>query len=956
MIKLTPIALSLALTIVGLSGCATKGKPASDVKPPSQSKIFNAPYLAKTLANGLTIVALKTDYPNVVAMQIPVSTGSRNEVEEGKTGFAHFFEHMMFKGTKNVPQQEYDSILKNAGVDNRAFTTNDYTNYHSVFSNEHLETMIKLEADRFANLSYTDAQFKTEALTVKGEYLKNASNPIRQLLETLNNTAYTTHTYKHTTMGFFKDIEKMPEQIAYGKTFFKRWYGPQNTSIVIVGDIDPNNTIELVEKYWGDWQQGDFKADIKPEPAQTASKYVHRQNKDQPNNYLVTGYHGPKFDPSSKDYAAATLLAELYFGDNSQLYKSLVNDKKLANQLFSYFPEQKDPGLLMLFARSEKPEQLAKVRDAFAKTLAQAQTQLFDQAKLEALKNNIKYRFASGLDSSKSIAGMITDYLHFDHDPETVNAFYDSLAKVTVNDLQRVAKTYFTDANRTTVTMGNQATMLGFEQEVSIAKFAADARSMASNAAAIKILDKRNGSSIIDINLLFNTGAAADPEGKKGLSALMSAMLTQGGSEAHSYSELKQLSYPLAAEFYAQLDKEMLSLRSRVHSDNLAKWYPLLMEQLLQPGWRADDLERLRTDLINSIETALKASNDEELAKEVLYSKLYNGHAYQSLNLGDISDIKSITIDDLKAFYREQLTQGNLTLGVTGKMPDGMLKQLSFDLSKLAAGETERLIIAKAPELEGRHATVVNKPGLKSTAVSFGFPLDVNRSDDDWVALWLVRSWLGQHRSHNSFLYQRIRQIRGMNYGDYSYIEYFPRGMSQTKPDANLGRSEQIFQVWLRPLRDNKDAHFATRVAMFELDRLINNGLTEQQFSATRNFLNNYVPQLVSSQDRQLGYALDSEFYGTNDFVDMVRAKLATLDVEQVNAAIKRHLSTANIHYVFISGDAKDMAQRLVRETSSVMSYNSDKPAALIEQDAVIADYKLNIDSVETTELEKVFQ
>ncbi|NRA83292.1 MAG: insulinase family protein [Gammaproteobacteria bacterium] len=196
MFKLTPIALSLSLVVAALSGCNTLQAPSeksqattSSSTANSSSDIFSAPYVSKTLPNGLTIVALKTDYPNVVSMQIPVSTGSRNEVEPGKTGFAHFFEHMMFKGTKNTPQEKYDSILKNAGVDNRAFTTNDYTNYHSVFSNEHLETMIKLEADRFANLVYTDAQFKTEALTVKGEYLKNASNPIGQLLETLRNTA-----------------------------------------------------------------------------------------------------------------------------------------------------------------------------------------------------------------------------------------------------------------------------------------------------------------------------------------------------------------------------------------------------------------------------------------------------------------------------------------------------------------------------------------------------------------------------------------------------------------------------------------------------------------------------------------------------------------------------------------------------------------------------------------------
>jgi zinc protease len=173
----------------------------------AKDQVLPTPDVVEELANGLKVIIVKTDYPDVVSMNIPVSTGSRNEVEAGKTGFAHFFEHMMFKGTPNYPQAKYDEILKNAGVDNRAYTTDDYT----TFSKEHLKTMLMLEADRFQNLVYSEAQFKTEALTVKGEYLKNTANPIRKLLEASRKIAFTEHTYQHTTMGFFEDIEAMPE-------------------------------------------------------------------------------------------------------------------------------------------------------------------------------------------------------------------------------------------------------------------------------------------------------------------------------------------------------------------------------------------------------------------------------------------------------------------------------------------------------------------------------------------------------------------------------------------------------------------------------------------------------------------------------------------------------------------------------------------------------------------------
>ena len=197
-----------------------------------------------------------------------------------------------------------------------------------------------------------------------------------------------------------------------------------------------------------------------------------------------------------------------------------------------------------------------------------------------------------------------------------------------------------------------------------------------------------------------------------------------------------------------------------------------------------------------------------------------------------------------------------------------------------------------------------------------------------------------------------------MNYGDYAYIEYFPRGSRQTKPDANLGRSSQIFQVWLRPLRSNNDAHFATRAAMFELDKLIKNGMTEKDFAATRNFLSNYVPQMVSSQDKQLGYALDSEFYNTDDFVSYVRNQLKTLTLADVNRVIKQNLQTDNIQFVFISGDASDMKKRLSSESRSVLKYNSDKPADLLTDDKIIQDYQLEVPAknIEIMAIKDVFK
>src|SRR5687768_8346579 len=187
----------------------------------------------KTLPNGLKVIVIPTGFPNIVSLQIPVQTGSRNEVEPGKSGFAHFFEHIMFRGTPKYPNEVYTSIITRSGARQNAFTSNDLTNYYTTFAKEDLEKILEIEADRFQNLAFPEEVFKTEARAVLGEYNKNSANPVSKLIEVQRDNAFTTHTYKHTTMGFIKDVEDMPNQYAYSKTFFDRWYRPEKTTLVI---------------------------------------------------------------------------------------------------------------------------------------------------------------------------------------------------------------------------------------------------------------------------------------------------------------------------------------------------------------------------------------------------------------------------------------------------------------------------------------------------------------------------------------------------------------------------------------------------------------------------------------------------------------------------------------------------------------------------------------------------
>jgi zinc protease len=974
MMKRLITAISLALL---LAACSQDAESPEMEIADGPSKIFDMPYLMRDLDNGLRVIVVPTDYPDIVTIQIPVQTGSRNEIEPGKTGFAHFFEHMMFRGTEKYPADVYADVLKKAGADQNAYTTDDYTNYHITFTKDDLEKMIEVEADRFQNLSYSEEAFQTEALAVKGEYLKNFSNPISKMFERLSDLMYTEHTYKHTTMGFIEDIEAMPQQLEYSKTFFDRWYRPEKTVVILVGDVEPEPTFELVKKYWGDWERGDYNIDVPVEPPLGGPKYEHMQWDSPTQPWLVMAYRGPAYDPTKKDMPSLDLISSIYFSDSSELYRQLVIEDQSVDQLFSYFPDAIDPGMLVIAARLTDATHAVAVRDAINATLVATRTQLVDASKVEETKSRLRYGFTAQLDNSGSIGSNLASFVQFFRTPETINEVFATYDSLTAEDLRRTANQYFVDDSRVTFSLSSDASLPGTdgmwsvdelvaaagmaeasEAEVAAAEEAVLTVAKPTEATPVSFITKPSASSpLVDVAFLVHAGAGFDPGGKKGLATLTAAMLTDGGSQAKSIEDINAAMYPIAAGFNAQVDKEMTRLSGQMHKDNLDLWYSLVRGQLLFPAWSEQDFERIKTQVANSIRTDLVGNNDEELGKEYLYESIYGAeHPYGSLNLGHVADIESITLDDVKMFYREYYTIANITVGLSGGYPESFPTTISDDLQKLEPGVKALLDARAAPLLEGRNALIIQKetPGV---AVSFGFPIDLKRGDKDWVALWLARSYLGEHRSTNAHLFQRIRETRGMNYGDYAYIEYFPRGMFQFHPDTNLGRQQQIFQVWIRPVRSNNDAHFATRVAMFELEKLINEGMTESDFEATRAFLGKFVSLLTDGQSRQLGYAMDSQYYQTDEFSNYVRDALNGLTLDDVNRVIRENLVTENMQYVFITRDAEDLQQRLVSEQASPMTYDADLPQDVLDEDKLIDGIPLGFsaDKVSIVPVEEVF-
>jgi zinc protease len=907
----------------------------------------------KLLPNGLKVIVVPTGFPNIVSLQIPVQTGSRNEVEPGKSGFAHFFEHMMFRGTKEYPPDRYQGILTQVGARQNAYTTDDYTNYHTTFSKEDLELMLRVEADRFRNLSYDEAAFKTEARAVLGEYNKNSANPIVKLDEAQREKAYTTHTYKHTTMGFIKDIEDMPNQYAYSKEFFARWYRPEYTTVIVAGDVEASQVIRLVEKYWGGWKAGTYKAVIPAEPPAKAPVYTHVDWPSQTLPWVSVAFHGPAFSETEKDFAATDILLDLAFGETSDLYKKLVETEQKVDQLFYDSGANADPSLVTVYARVKKPEDTVAVRDDLLRTFEAAVNAPPDARRLSDAKSNARYSFARRLDNTETIAATLARFVRYSRSYQTLNRLQRTYDSLTPADLQAVAKRYFSDSSLVVATLSKEPMPPAMATLPALATLAAKP---AATSADFSLLVQKTSLPQLNVKLLFTVGSAYGPPGKEGLSALAAAMIAEAGSKEKRIDEINKALYPMAGSFNDQVDKEMTTFTGRVHRDNWKAFFDTVLPQLLDPGFREEDFQRLKDAQANGLTEDLRSNNEEELGKERLQTNLFAGTPYGHAVLGTVAGIRSLTLQDVRDFVKKAYTQKALTVGVAGDAPEEMLARLRAELSRLpdgAALPAPQGVVAKAPS--GIQVEILEKD-TRATAISLGHPIGVTRSSPDFAALWVARAWLGEHRASVSHLYQRIREVRGMNYGDYAYIEAFPRGMFQFFPDPNLARRAQIFEIWIRPVVPD-NAQFALRIAISELDKLVTNGLSQEDFERTRDYLRKNVYVMTATQDQQLGYALDSKWYGIGEFTATMRAALGKLTRDDVNAAIRKHLSAKDLSVVIVTKDAKGLREKLLSDAFSAIKYDAEKPKELLDEDQVIGARKLGLapDAVRITPIDEVF-
>ena len=448
------------LIAMSLAGPAS---PASSTTGAGSDAVFPYPIDQKELANGLRLVGVHFDSPGLLSYYTIVRVGSRHEVEPGRSGFAHFFEHMMFRGTEKYDEEEYNDVLASMGADSNANTSFDRTRYHILASSSALPKIVDIESDRFQNLKYSEEQFQKEAGAVLGEYNANASNPVQALQVEMYQAALQVHPYRHLVIGFLEDIQAMPTLYDYSLEFFDRFYRPEYTTILVVGDFDWEELTRLVEEAYGQWQRGSYTAKIPTEPPQTEPKEVKLEWPAPTLPYLMIAYRAPAFNTESAEMPTLDVLSQLAFGEASALHKELVIEKQWVDFIAAGAFDQADPTLYTILTRVRQPEKLGEVRDAILAQVDRLHTERFDPERLSATKSHMKYQFLMGMDTADAVANTLSHFLALTGDPQTVNRVYQLYDAVTPETLNQVARQYLRSETRTMVTLEPAAGVKGEE-------------------------------------------------------------------------------------------------------------------------------------------------------------------------------------------------------------------------------------------------------------------------------------------------------------------------------------------------------------------------------------------------------------------------------------------------------------------------------------------------------------
>ncbi len=863
------------------------------------------------LANGLQVLLFPDNSKPTITVNITYRVGSRHE-GYGETGMAHLLEHMVFKGStrhKDIPTE-----LTNHGANANGTTWYDRTNYYETFSatDENLNWALDLESDRMVN-SFIDAKdLASEFSVVRNEFESGENNPASVLMERVVSSAYLWHNYGKSTIGSKEDIERVP--IENLKAFYKKYYQPDNATLVVAGRIDEAKTLELVNKYFGNIPKPErvLQPTYTVEPPQDGERFVELRRAGEV-QAIGIAYHIP--GGAHPDYASVDVLNEVLTDKPSgRLYESLIKTEK-ASDLWSWAAGLHDPGFIYINVDVLKEKSLDDTKKTLFATLDELKSRPVTEEEVSRAKTKLLSNYENTYRNTEQVGTLLSEYIAMG-DWRTGFLYRDYLKKVTAADVNRIVDQYFVASNRTYGVFiptpdAKRATMPGnpdlaavlkdYKGEAAISageNFDASTANIDKRSETIRtkgggkilLLKKATRGNTVNLQMILRTGDEKTLQGKATVASLTAAMLKRG-TQKRSMAEINDYLNKLQSSININSSKQAVSINVTSQKQNLPQVLDLLKEILQEPSFPENEFKILVNEQVTAIEQ--QRSEPEAIAEREL-SRIGNkypaGHILHVNTFEeDLAAIKAVKPEDVKAFYKEFYNGSNATVAVVGDFDDAVKPKLQ-EIAGFKKSKYTFTRVADPYSAFPAEDKEFKTPDKKNAILLTMQEIDMKDDNPDYPALRMADFILG-NGFLNSRLATRIRQKEGLSYGVGSFLQ------PGTLDNKTILGGYAIYNP------DNKDKLIAAFKE--ELKKLVDDGITQQELDDARK---GYLQYRENSRtdDRSLAAKLSSYLYlgRTMAFDNTIDEKIKTLTVPQVNAAVKKYIDPSKMSFVK-AGDFK---------------------------------------------------
>ena len=896
---------------------------------------FSIPIEKYILPNGLTVI-LHEDHSNpIIAVAVYYHVGSSRE-REGKTGFAHLFEHMMFQESENLPRGEFVKNISNAGGNFNGSTNQDRTNYFEVLPKNYLEMALWMESDRMGYLenTVTKTSLANQQNVVQNEKRQsydNAPYGFNQML--ILKTLYPKgHPYNWDVIGDMKDLTNAT--IEDVKAFHKKFYSPSNAFLVISGDLSKAGTKTLVEKYFGEIPSGEKIEKRKPMPVTLSStaKIYHEDNFAKAPQLTIVF---PTAERYSKDSYALNFLGDLLANSKkSPLYTILVREKKLTSRVMARNGSQELAGSFTISVTANPGVNLTDVGKAIFEGLQKFEKDGFTEEDLTRIKAGFETRFYNSFASVQGKAFTLAEYTMNTGDPEFYKKDFQNTKAVTMSDIKAVYNKYIRGKNFVETSFvpkgelklideGSVNAGITEEDVTKAAEVKADTtkeyivktktkvdRSVMPNSGpdpevktpqswfdsledGIKIWGiKQSELPLVQYSLVIEGGHLLDNVQKAGLANMVATMMNEGTKNKTS-EELEDAIGMLGASIRVSASNENISIDVSVLSRNFEKTLSLVQEILLEPRWDAEQFNLAGSRITNTI--IRNAASPDYLSISTLNRLMFGDNILSTDIMGTVTSVPLITIADLKDFYNKYFSPSAARFLIAGDVDKQRVQTSLSSLSQKWPAKQVSIPQIKVPSApEKSQVYFVDVPGAKQSVISIGVP-SLPRTNPDFYPLVAANYKLGAREASISGLWmQIIREQKGFTYGAYSSVNGFRNygffvASSRVRTNSTL-ESVNIFKTEMEKYRQNMPQEY--------IDFTIS-GLMK---SNARRF--ETLGSLVDYLNTMSAYNLPV------DYVKQEQAYLKGLTPEKQLEIVRKYIDPARMYYVVV-GDAKTQLDEL---------------------------------------------